>query len=149
MLSYEALIEIAQKVGVPSAICVPFLLYLRGHKRQLVTKGWLGHTVSPSRGLPQGDSLSVFLCVLWGIDACKFIESATDRKVQVAVYMDYISIMATCSTALHLPSGAAALFMKWLVQLNNSKCTIALSQQKLNIFGVVSSFSKLLQAPGR
>eukprot|EP00971_Amphidinium_carterae_P177296 3515968-Amphidinium_carterae.1 len=58
-LCYEALIEIATQVGVPPEACVPFLTYLRGHKRQLVTKGWLGPTISPTRGLPQGDSLSV------------------------------------------------------------------------------------------
>eukprot|EP00971_Amphidinium_carterae_P309064 6141351-Amphidinium_carterae.1 len=54
----------------------------------------------------------------------------TDGKVQVAVYMDDISIMATCSSDLQLASGAAALFMKnWHVQLNISKCTIAMSAQ--------------------
>eukprot|EP00971_Amphidinium_carterae_P204896 4066433-Amphidinium_carterae.1 len=83
-LSYEALIEIAQKVGVPPEVCVPFLTYLRGHKRLLVTKGWLGPTIIPTRGLPQGDSLSVFMCVLWGIAACKSIEAVTNGRVQVA-----------------------------------------------------------------
>eukprot|EP00971_Amphidinium_carterae_P184802 3668731-Amphidinium_carterae.4 len=51
----------------------------------LVTKGWLGPTISPTRGLPQGDSLSVFMCVLWGIAACKSIEAITAGNVQVAV----------------------------------------------------------------
>eukprot|EP00971_Amphidinium_carterae_P324621 6451648-Amphidinium_carterae.1 len=129
-LSYEALIDIAQQVGVPHEVCVPFLAYLRGHKRLLVTKGWLGPTISPTRGLPQGDSLSVFMCVLWGIAACKSIEAITDGRVQVAVYMDDISIMATCSADLRLASGAAAHFMdSWHVQLNISKCTIAMSAQ--------------------
>eukprot|EP00971_Amphidinium_carterae_P216384 4295070-Amphidinium_carterae.4 len=129
-LSYEALIEIARLVGVPPEVCVHFLAYLRGHKRQLVTKGWLGPTISPTRGLPQGDSLSVFMCVLWGIAACKSIEAMTAGNVQVAVYMDDISIMATCASELHLASGAAALFMNnWHVQLNISKCTIAMSVQ--------------------
>eukprot|EP00971_Amphidinium_carterae_P204448 4057157-Amphidinium_carterae.2 len=54
----------------------------------------------------------------------------TDGNVQVAVYMDDISIMATCSSDLQLASGAAALFMKnWHVQLNISKCTMAMSVQ--------------------
>eukprot|EP00971_Amphidinium_carterae_P095876 1897372-Amphidinium_carterae.3 len=100
-LSYEALIEIARLDGVPSEICVPFLAYLHGHKRQMVTKGWLGPIISPTCGRPQGDSLSVFMCVLWGIAACKSIEEVTSGRVQVAVYMDRHPIAEPWPQPLH------------------------------------------------
>eukprot|EP00971_Amphidinium_carterae_P003359 66189-Amphidinium_carterae.1 len=50
--------------------------------------------------------------VLWGIAACKSIEAISAGNVQVAVYMDDISIMATCAADLQLASGAAAHFMQ-------------------------------------
>eukprot|EP00971_Amphidinium_carterae_P055605 1096249-Amphidinium_carterae.1 len=70
------------------------------------------------------------MCVFWGIAACKSIEEVTSGRVQVAVYMDDIFVMATCASDLQLAYGAAAYFMKnWHVQLNISKCTLAMSSQ--------------------
>eukprot|EP00971_Amphidinium_carterae_P176545 3500188-Amphidinium_carterae.1 len=58
-LSHAVLLRLAYRLGLPSAVCVPFEAFVVHHKRILALRNWVGPDIHPVRGLPQGDSLSV------------------------------------------------------------------------------------------
>eukprot|EP00971_Amphidinium_carterae_P326362 6457088-Amphidinium_carterae.1 len=76
-------------MGLPSSVCLPFAAFVTQHKRVLALRNWAGPEISPVRGLPQGDSLSVLFAVIWGIAMHGVIRSALPQPdLTLAIYLD-------------------------------------------------------------
>eukprot|EP00971_Amphidinium_carterae_P281913 5596247-Amphidinium_carterae.2 len=128
-LSHEALLEIGQALRLPEEITTPFCSFVSCHVRVLCLRGWVGPSIYPQWGVPQGDSLSVLYAVVWAMALRGVVRAAVPSlQVSLTVYLDDVSIASSDHALLLRCFAAAQCFMdSWKVCLNVDKTQLLLS----------------------
>eukprot|EP00971_Amphidinium_carterae_P262531 5207550-Amphidinium_carterae.2 len=128
-LFHDALLEIGTGLGLPDSVSVPFRSFVSCHVRILALRGWVGPSIYPKRGLPQGDSLSVLYAVIWAIALRNMVRRVVPSdEVTLAIYLDDISFSSASPALLLRCFAAAQCFLDlWKVLLNVNKTVLLLS----------------------
>eukprot|EP00971_Amphidinium_carterae_P030384 597725-Amphidinium_carterae.1 len=128
-LDVKGLGAVAESMGLMPRVFEAFVRFSLQQDRILSMKGWRGPATRPSRGLPQGDGLSVVLAVIWGWALHNQVD-ILGGDLSLLVYLDDVSISAgsvgDVSRAFAL---TASYFMCWGVALNPTKCAVAYINQ--------------------
>eukprot|EP00971_Amphidinium_carterae_P329237 6461558-Amphidinium_carterae.1 len=122
-LSPVSLCELLQHCGIPKGVVQALRGWYSQHRRWNTIKGWYWPQ-EVTRGVCQGDPLSVLGCVLWGNALLVLLEEVAPNLCK-SMYMDDLSLSGTQRQEIEVGTGLVRYFSdQWHVQLNAAKTQI-------------------------
>ena len=123
------LLDLAEAKGMPRAVVRAIAAWLGTAKRFLVFRGRASEEVPSSRGVPQGNALSVTLAIVCASVWHAQTVSLVSQGCMVVAYLDDFNVSTTHPQDIQRSIGITVCFAeRWKIQLNQRKRCVVLSE---------------------